>query len=245
MNMTSTISKQSLCGSSTNTVSTPVIGEEYVLVKKADKLKEESKEEKKVSLGYAKVGYGNGGGRFGACEAVLTYDFAITPGTSSTFQTVVALAPAQDTMFSSHWKVLFSAMRMKCAEVQLDFTEFINSVGHDVALSPVILGYAPSSFANTQYYADVSDYKTAKMAGYSTARPVVTFKVPPKWIQGWTNGQEATSVDVFHSRWIPTNFSAFSPHCGYVHVASQKVMFDVERSIVGRLKMWMIFKGQL
>jgi multisubunit Na+/H+ antiporter MnhC subunit len=186
-----------------------------------------------------------GGGRFGACKALLTYDFSFTPVTSSTVQTVVALAPVQDTSFTSYWAKLFTTMRMEKAEVQFDMTEFINSVGHDFALSPVVIGFAPTAFATTQYYADVSDYKNTKFAAYSTARPVVKFRVPKKWILGWQTGAEASNVGSYFGKWGSTQYTTAALCAGFVHFASQKAMFDTERIVVGRLRMWMEFKGQL
>lgn len=216
--------------------------------KKEVKMSEEEK--KKISLFASTLGVGKsfsgGGGRFGACKAVLTYDFSFTPSTSSTVQTVVALAPLQDTAFSTYWSKLFTAMRMTKAEVEFDLTEFINPVGHDFALSPVVIGYVPNAMASTQYYADVSDYKTAVFAKYSTARPVVTYRIPNKWIVGWSASQEASIVYTYQPKWCSTQTTGgIYWHCGFVHFASQKVMFDTERVVVGRLKMYMDFKGQL
>lgn len=250
MKMTSPKCIVSLSGSSLNTVSAPVIGEDYVLVKRNALVDEKKQEQKKALSDTLLFGLANkftrGGGRFGSCDATLVYDFSITPSTSSTFQTVVALAPVQDTSFTNHWRSLFSSMRMNSAEVQLDFTEFTSTVGHDVALSPVVLGYAPAAFASTQYYADVSDWKNSKFAAYSLAKPVVKFKVPKSWFGGWNAGQEASTVSPYYSKvWCPTQYTAASFLQGFVHIASQKAMFDTERVIVGRLIMNMTFKGQL
>jgi len=253
MQMTTQLSTSSVLSSSQATVSAPVIGDEYVLVKK-NKQKEENKEKEQklnkcvqlLSSMNARSSAIRGGGRFGACKARLTYDFSITPSTSSTFQTVVALSPFSDSAFTSYWSKLFTSMRMLSAEVQLNFTEFINSVGHDVALSPVVVGFVPDAQASTQYYADVSDYKTARFAAYSTARPVVTYKVPPKWLKGgWTLGAEASTPNTFIGKWAATNYVSAPLSTGFVHIASQKIMFDVERVIVGRLILNMEFRGQL
>jgi hypothetical protein len=250
MQMTTQLSSSSVLSSSQATVTAPVIGDEYVLVKKDKEKKEkETKLTKVVQLlrnTNALSSINRVGGRFGACKARLTYDFSITPTTSGTFQTVVALAPYSDSSFTSYWAHLFSTMRMLSAEVQFDFTEFINSVGHDVALSPVVIGFVPYASASTQYYADVSDYKTSRFAAYSTARPVVRYKVPPAWLRaGWTLGAEASATNTFIGKWATTNYSASPLTCGFVHIASQKAMFDVERNIVGRLILNMEFKGQL
>lgn len=237
-------------GSSLCTVSAPVIGDDYVLIKR-DRLDEKKQDQKKnlsdtVLFGLGKAMFSRAGGRFGQCDAYLTYDFSFTPSTSSTVQTVVALAPNQDTAFTSYWQKLFSLMRMNSAEVQFDFTEFTSTVGHDVALSPVVIGYQPNAMLTTQYYADVSDYKNSRFAAYSLAKPVVKFRVPKKWFGGWNTGQEATSVgNLLNSNWAPTQYNAATLHQGFVHFASQKVMFDTERVIVGRLILHMTFKGQL
>jgi len=236
------------------TVATPVIGDEYVLVKKTSELKNDSKEEKKkvekideekvkpMKL-YSEVG--NGGGRFGACKALLTYDFTIDPITSSTFQVGIALAPGSDASFTSHWRVLFSEMKMLKAEVQLNFAEFTSTVGHDVALSGIVWGYTPTTVASTMYYADVSDWKTSKFVSWSSNKPVVKYKVPPKFLKtGWTDGQIATSVHPNYGRWMSTNITSSTFHQGAVHICSQKAMFDTERKILGRLLMWMEFRGQ-
>jgi len=274
MNMTTktNISSQS---SSLTRVTAPLIGEvsekknalsvtqqdeEYFLVEKLKALQSRATDEKKerksvvstrdstiladtTFISNGKVG---GGGRFGACKALLTYDFSITPSTSSTLQTVVALCPYSDGSFTGHWNKLFTSMRMIQAEVQLDFTEFVNPVGHDFALSPVVIGFVNNAFASTQYYADVSDWKTSKFAGYSTARPVVKYKVPPHWLaEGWTLGQEASNVGTHFGKWASTQSQFTQLNTGFVHIASQKPMFDTGRDIVGRLLLWMEFKGQL
>jgi hypothetical protein len=232
--------------------STPVIGDDYVLVRRSQvqtPTKEKKGDEKKsnnFAFGLGKTPFSSAGGRFGACKAILTFDFSFTPSTSSTLQTVVALSPSSDNSFSSYWSKLFSTMRMDKAEVLFDMTEFINPVGHDFAMSPVVVGYTPNASAATQYYADVSDYKTAVFAGYSTAKPVVRYAVPSKWIQGWVASQEASAVYTYTPKWGSTQVTGGTVlNSGYVHFASQKAMFDVERNIVGRLRMWMTFKGQL
>jgi len=244
-------------------VSAPVIGDDYVLVKKSTltefKKSEQKQSDKKMSDEEKKkindyvVGLGKSfssfGGRFGRCKARLVYDFSMTPTTSSTMQTVVALAPRQDTSMSNYWAALFSEMKMNSAEVQLDFTEYMSSVGHDVALSPMVWGYHPTTCATTQYYADVSDWKTSKFIGWSTAKPVVRYIVTPAMLkQGWTYGQEATSLLPFFGRWAPTQSTSTgyaTPNQGFVHICTQKAMFDTERVIVGRLIMNMEFRGQL
>lgn len=251
--MTTMKNISSVSGSSLTTVSAPVIGDEYVLVKKAkdDEKKVQICDDEKKKIKAFAIGYGanllkSGGGRFGACKAVLTYDFSFTPSTSSTIQTVVALAPVQDNAFTSYWSHLFTAMRMTQAEVEFDMTEFVNPVGHDFALSPVVVGFTPNAMATTQYYADVSDYKTAKFGGYSTAKPIIRYKIPGNWIVGWTASSEASTVYTYQPKWGSTQMTGgVSLLTGFVHFASQKVMFDTERNVIGRLRMWMEFKGQL
>jgi hypothetical protein len=253
MKMQSSSNVTTAVGSSTATVSTPVIGDDYVLVKKSSILAEKKQEQKDkknlpdtLLFGLAKNMFSRAGGRFGQCDAYLTYDFSFTPSTSSTVQTVVALAPNQDTSFTNKWASIFQVMAMNSAEVQFDFTQFTSTVGHDVALSPIVIGYAPAAFATTQYYADVSDWKNSKFAAYSLAKPVVRFKVPGKWMTGWNIGQEASSVGTFYNqKWAATQYVSATVHKGFVHIASQKVMFDTERVVVGRLIMHMTFKGQL
>jgi hypothetical protein len=252
--MTTLTNSCSASSSSQATVSAPVIGDDYVLIKRSQlttgndgKISpEEKKKIQQFAIGIGKNSLTNGGGRFGACKALLTYDFSFTPSTSSTVQTVIALAPNQDTAFTSHWRSLFSAMKMEHAEVEFDMTEFINPVGHDFALSPVVVGYKPQASTSTMYYADVSNLKTAKFGAYSTAKPVIRFPVPSNWMIGWTAGQEASVTYTYTPRWATlTDSGSSTMHMGYVHFASQKVMFDTERVVVGRLKMWMSFKGQL
>lgn len=253
MKMTTITNLSAASSSSQAPVSAPVIGDDYVLVKRSQlttvkDAKEIAPEEKKkiqqFALGMGKNLLTRGGGRFGACKALLTYDFSFTPSTSSTVQTVIALAPNQDTSFTSHWRALFSTMKMDRAVVEFDMTEFINPVGHDFALSPVVVAYKPCASLSTQYYADVSDLKTARFGAYSTAKPVITYPIPAEWMIGWNAGQEASINYTYTPRWATTTDSG-TLHMGFVHFASQKVMFDTERVVVGRLKMWMTFKGQL
>jgi len=239
-------------GSSCATVSAPVIGDDYVLVKKSSILDQKQERKEKAALsdtvlfGLGKALFSRAGGSFGQVNARLTYDFSITPSTSSTFQTEVALAPVQDSSFTSYWKNLFSLMRMDSAEVQLNFSQFTSTVGHDVALSPIVIGYRPEASAATQYYADVSDYKNSQYVAYSQSKPVTKFKVPGKWMGGWNDGQEASSVSVFlNPEWAPTRYTAATLHQGFVHIASEKAMFDTSREICGRLILNMTFKGQL
>lgn len=251
---TTNIKIVSASSSSTATVSAPVIGDEYVLVKASSSsdCKKEQKQPDPMSettiIGLQSANgssFSRTGGRLGMCSARLVYDFSITPSTSSTMQTVVALAPVQDTAFTSYWKNLFDNMRMRSAEVQLDFTQFISTVGHDVALSPVVLGFSPLAKASTQYYADVSDWKNARFAAYSQMKPVVRYKIPGKMLVAWNTGQEASVVGSYLSKWAPTQYTSATLLMGFLHVASQKIMFDTERTIVGRLIMNMTFKGQL
>jgi len=255
MNMQSSSNISSSVGSSTGTVSAPVIGDDYVLVKKSSILDEKKQEQKnsgslKALSDTQLFGLGNrlmsrAGGRFGSCNGQLTFDFSITPSTSSTFQTVVALAPAQYSSFTSHWATLFTMMKMNSAEVQLDFTEFTSTIGHDVALSPLVMGFSPNAFSATQYYADVSDWKNAKFVGYSLTKPIVRFKIPNSWLLGWNIGHEASSVGTPLSQWASTKYTSSTLVQGFFHIASQKAMFDTSRDIVGRLVMNMTFKGQL
>ncbi len=249
MNMQASSNSTLVGSSSPPTVSAPVIGDDYVLVKKSSILSEKKQEQKKnlsdtVLFGLGRQLFSRAGGQFGAVNCRLTYDFSITPSTSSTFQTVVALAPTQDTAFTSYWSKLFGLMKMTSAEVQLDFTQYISTVGHDVALSPIVIGYA-GTFATTQYYADVSDWKNSKFAAYSQMKPVVRFKVPSTWLVPWSTGTEASAIGNTLNDWAQTQYSGGTLHHGFVHIASQKAMFDTERVIVGRLIMNMKLKGQL
>jgi len=225
-----------------------VIGDEYVLVKKRkEKEEKDLKDEKKGCSVYGlNNSYSSFGGRFGECKAVLTYDFSFEPSTSSTFQVGIALAPAQDTSFTNYWRALFSEMKMDKADVQLDFSQFMSSVGHDTALSPCVWAYNATTIASTMYYADVSDWKSAKFIGWSQAKPVVKYTIPSKWLKcGWTDGQIASNVHPMYGRWMSTGVTASTFHNGVIHIASQKAFFDTTRTVVGRLKMWMTFRGQL
>jgi hypothetical protein len=249
MNNMSTLKVSSASSSSCATVSAPLIGdvkfnEEYVLVRK-DMTRDEKEKEKDRLQPVPMTRVSAAGGRFGECDARLVYDFSITPSTSSTFQTVVAIAPATDSTFTNHWKLLFSAMKIDSAEVQLDFHQYMSSVGHDTPISAAVWAYAPNTFLSTQYYADVSDWKTSKFIKWSQANPIVRYTVPGNWIQGWSDGAQATTLYPFYSKWAPTQQTSATLHCGFVHIASQSAFFDTSRAIVGRLILNMKFKGQL
>lgn len=250
-----------LGGSSPNSVpSAAQEVDEYVLVKKCvldskvDSKESKETKEKQIksveSTGLKMIPRMGGYARsYGLFRTKLISDFSITPSTSSTLQTSVALAPSTDTSFTDHFRYLFGEICIESAKMDLDFHQFCNLTGDAGQIPVMVWGYTPKSFATAQTYALISDYATGRPIPWSFAKPNVSYTVPAKWMKGsgWTNGEEGSSAGAYFGKWAPCDFAATSPFCrGYINIATQAAVGTTgSRTIIGRMTINVILRNKI
>lgn len=217
--------KCGVTGSSLTTVSTPVIGDEYVLVKKVDfdekKDKVDSDEKKAVKTLLNKSSIPTSMSKImNPVKTQLVYDHVYTPSTSSALASYVAVSGGLDTQATTYWKYLFAWYRVDKAVLELNFAEYMNMVGTADKFSAMLVSFRATSSAAVPGYTSISDDTSCKVVNWSQARPIFRYVVPKsvmKTVRFQSSSQMAVGPTEELGRWAPLT-DAFCQ--GWIHIAT-------------------------
>ncbi len=225
MKMQATSNSSLAVASYHTTVTSPVIGEDYVLVKRSEMKKEEKDSEGKTVVPKnaltARMSTANGRASvMGTIRAKITYDSVITPQTNAALATYLAISAYSDAQSSSYWKYLFKQYTIKSAFIELDFHEYMNMIGTADKFSVLGWSYRTLPSSAVPGYTSISDDSTFKQVKWSEANPVVRYNISKKMLKdvNFCNAADMAVGDgLGFNKWCPFTQN----YCmGFLHIAS-------------------------